>query len=202
MPFLAVSEAAADGEKTPMVGGALLWEPSPEKPSGAVGVELEAAWWFGPLGLAVEGSGRTWVESGPRALVLGGSVRLRVLETLVPSLLDASDVELGLELQGIVEHAWSERSSSEIEPTRHGLGFALRLRGSDDETSRLIVESRFFLRVLSARASNLDEIAMRTTTPPDVAREWTVVFGVGAAFGAGEPDYLERFRRRPFGWMP
>jgi hypothetical protein len=198
--FLACFDAAADGERGPMFGGALVWEPSTENPEGAVGLQLEAAGWFGPLGIAVEGSGRTWIEGGPRSLVLGGSLRLRVLEMLVPSLLEASDVELGLELHGIVERAWLERSDARVGSTRQGVGVALRLRGSSDEPSRLITESRFFVRVLTAGSTSLDEVAMRTTAPPDGPREWIVLFGVGAAFGAGDADYLERFRRRLFGW--
>ena len=74
------------------------------------------------------------------------------------------------------------------------------VRGSDDEASRLIAESRFFVRVLTARSTNLDEVAMRTTAPSDGPREWIMLFGVGAAFGAGDSDYLARFRRRLFGW--
>jgi len=198
--FLACFEAAAEGERGPMFGGALVWEPSTENPSGAVGLQLEAAGWFGPVGLAVEGSGRTRIDEGPRALVLGVSLRLRVFEMLVPSLLEASDVEVGLELHGIVERTWLERSDAGVGSTRQGVGFALRLRGSDDEASRLIAESRFFVRVLTARSTNLDDVAMRTTAPPDRRREWIVLFGVGAAFGAGNSDYLERFRRRLFGW--
>jgi len=194
--------AAADGERTPMLGGAVVWEPSSDEPAGMVGLELEAAWWYGRLGLAGEASGRSWVErEGPRALTVGASLRLRVFESLVPSLLESSDVELALELQGIVERVWWDRAIVDADPTRHGVGLALRLRGSsDDHASRLIAESRFFLRVLSARPAT-GEVLARTTTPPAEPRELIVLFGIGAAFGVGDPGYLTRFRRRPIDWL-
>jgi hypothetical protein len=41
---------------------------------------------------------------------------------------------------------------------------------------------------------------VRTTAPIEdrAARELTVLIGIGASFGAGEPGYVERLRMRPF----
>lgn len=195
------NDAAADGERTPMFGASMVWETSTMEPLGAVGVGLEAAWWLGRLGLAVEGSGRSWIEEGgARAPVLGASLRLRLLDAIVPSVIDGNPVELGLELQVIAEYAWS--SDLDTERTRQGFGVALRLRGSgDDDESRHLAESRFFVRVLSA-ASRTDGVVARTMSPIEQPREWIAILGIGAAFGLGEPRYLERFRRRPLDWAP
>lgn len=194
------SDAAADGERTPMFGAAMSWETSTREPLGAFGAGLEVAWWFGQVGLAAEGSGRAWIDDdGPRAPVLGASLRLRMLDAIVPSMIDGSPVELGLELQGIVEYAWS--SDLDTDPTRHGVGLALRLRGSGDDDSTHLAESRFFVRVLAAR-SRTEDVAMRTTGPIEEPRDAVVMFGIGAAFGVGERRYLERFRRRALDWAP
>jgi hypothetical protein len=202
-----VSVAAADGETTPMIGGSVVMGTTVEDSSRVAGVELEAAWWWGPIGIAVEASGRAAsADDGggndSRTMAVGGSVRLRLLQMLVPSLLEPSDVELAVEVQGILERTWWDRALTNDEPTRQGIGIALRLRGaSDDVTPRLITESRFFVRVFAWRPASDELAAARTTTmpPADQPRDFMVLVGVGAAFGGGEPRYLEQFRRHSFG---
>jgi len=56
-----------------MFGAAVVATRIPEQEREMVGVEVEAAWWFGRVCLAVEGSA-PWniVEDGPRAATLGG----------------------------------------------------------------------------------------------------------------------------------
>jgi hypothetical protein len=185
-----------------MFGGAVVgaWQPDPR--AETVGLAVEAAWWRGRFGLGLEGS-MHWDVSGEgeRATVLGASARLRVLDRLLPSLLEPRDVELGLELHGIVERAWWAGGSSGVDPTRFGLGLAVRLRGGvDEDFSSLLSESRLFVRVLSAHR-RADESVARATRPPadeDEPRELTILIGLGAAFGGGEPRYLDRFRLHPF----
>ncbi len=197
---LLVSHAAADGETTPMFGAGVVAGSSTTDDSRMVGVGLEAAWWWGWLGIALEGSGRSAADDdGAETLVLGGSLRLRVLQAIVPSLLEPSDVELGIELQGILERTWWERTVTDVGPIQQGVGVALRLRGStDDDMPRLITESRCFLRVMWRRP-DANESAARTTMPPVAdardPHEVMVVVGIGAAFGGGERRYLEQFRR-------
>ena len=206
--LLFAAEAAADGERTPIIGAAVMGGPTTQDHMGVIGVGVEGAWWFGRVGLAAEASGRWGVDGqGSRAAVLGASLRLRLLDALTPSLLEPSDVELGIELHGIIERTWWGGLDSDVEPVSHGLGLALRLRGSGDEdSSRLIAESRFFLRVMAARPISDDGVLARTMTPtptprPDEPPEVTILVGVGASFGSGDRGYLERFRRRaPFEW--
>lgn len=208
--MLVAASAAAEGERTPLIGASVMGGPSTADYAGVVAVQLEAAWWLGRLGIAGEASGR-WGVDGPggrgvRAGVLGASVRLNVLDTLVPSLLEPSDVELGIELQGIIERAWWDGDVEASEPVSHGLGLALRLRGSGDEiNSHLIAESRFFVRVMTNRPKP-EQVLARTMTPlpaqsTEPRPEVTILLGVGASFGSGDLRYLERFRRRaPFEW--
>ena len=88
-------------------------------------------------------------DAAKRAAVLGASVRLLAFDTLVESLLEPRNVELGVELHGIVERWINDDDSS----TRYGVGVALRLRGgSDYDMSNLIAESRFFVRVTTTPA--------------------------------------------------
>lgn len=200
-----VSVAAADGETTPMFGGSVMVGTTIEDSSRVAGVELEAAWWWGPIGIAVEASGRTAsADDGggdsSQTMAVGGSARLRLIQMLVPSLLEPSDVELGVEVQGIVERTLWDRTLTDDDPTRIGIGIALRLRGaSDDVTPRLITESRFFVRVFSSRPESNPFAARTTMQVADEPRDFMVLIGVGAAFGGGESRYLERFRRHSFG---
>ena len=79
------------------------------------------------------------------------------------------------------------------------MGLALRLRGSGDfDLSNMLTESRVFVRLMTSPPSNDDAIARMTTLPPGARDpgQITLMIGVGAAFGTGEPDYLERFRNR------
>ena len=120
-----------------------------------------------------------------------------VANWLSPALLEPCDVEIGVELQAIAERTWWSRDAS---ADAAGLGVAIRARGGSDWMfSQLIAESRLFVRVMKSR----DEVARvlaRTAGPAVEAHEQrgiTVLVGLGAAFGAGEPRYLERLRPRP-----
>ena len=178
-----------------MIGGSVVWTPTNERPSGMAGFVVEAAWWRGRIGLAAEGSGRTFVEGEHlRAWSLGASVRVRLYDSLVESLLEARDVEVGVELQGIVERFWWEHPDAASSPERFGIGLALRVRGDADDGTSRISESRFFLRVMAAPA--ITDVTIARTTMPIInePRELILLFGIGAAFGGGEPRDLERFR--------
>jgi hypothetical protein len=197
--LLAPASAVADGERTPMIGGSFVGAAAHE--DALAGVELEAAWWQWRLGFSAEGS-MMWSgdDASRRVTVLGLSTRLLVFDTLIESLLEPRDVELGIELQGIVERAWWTSGSPEADATRYGVGVALRLRGGGEyDLSSLLAESRVFVRVMSARPPQQDAIA-RMVTPPGErdTGQLTIMIGVGAAWGAGDPDYLERFRVEPF----
>jgi hypothetical protein len=200
LALTAATDATADGESTPMFGGAIIGGRGPDPRAESVGLELEAAWWYGRLGLALEGASH-WnlADDGARATVLGSSARLRVLERMVPALLEPRDVELGLELHGIVERTWWNDDRPQADPIAYGLGLALRLRGvADAEFSPLLTESRFFVRVLSSHPTGAEPLARSMSPAGAPARELTILFGIGAAFGAGDPRYLERFRLHPF----
>jgi hypothetical protein len=197
-------DAAADGERTPMFGGAVVGARSPDNQSDTLGIEVEAAWWYGRIGFALEGS-MHWVLGGERerATVLGASARVRVHDSLLPSLLEPRDVELGLELHGIVARRWWEGdvagAAADESPVGYGLGIAARLRGgSDHEFSALLAESRLFVRAVAFRPTGADAVA-RSMAPSGGggAGELTILVGLGAAFGAGEARYLDRFRLRP-----
>jgi hypothetical protein len=196
---VAIPSARADGETSPMLGGSLLAGASTEPSESMAGVALETAVWWHWVGLAVEASARAPVEQdAARSIVVGGSARLRVVQMLVPSLFEPSDVELAVELQGIVERTVWDGALTENEPYRRGIGIALRFRGStEDYAPRLIAESRFFLRVMSWREPDAGMLA-RTTMPMTTTGEVMVLLGVGAAFGGGDPTYLRQFRRRDF----
>jgi hypothetical protein len=135
---------------------------------------------------------------GARATTLGVSARLRVHEQMLPSLLEPRDVELGLELHAIVERTWWSGDGRQDSPTSYGLGVAVRLRGGSDDFSTVLTESRLFVRALSAPRDADDATrAMMPAPAGEPARELTILVGIGAAFGAGEPRYLDRFRLRP-----
>jgi len=107
---LAPRSAAADGERTPMFGFAVVGAETPRTSSDhteLAGASIDLAWWYGRFGLAAEGSALWSVETeGTRVLVAGASARVRVMDMMVHSLMEPRDVEVGLELQGIVERAW------------------------------------------------------------------------------------------------
>jgi hypothetical protein len=200
---VSLPNAFADGETSPMLGGSLIAGASSQPSDSMAGVELETVVWWRWLGIAVEGSARAPVEEdAARTFVVGGSLRLRLVEFLVPSLFEPSDVELAVEAQGIVERTMWNGAITETEPYRRGFGIALRFRGStEDYAPRLIAESRFFLRVLSWREEE-DGFIARTMDPPAVTSgQYMVIIGVGAAFGGGDSTYLSQFRRRPFDSM-
>jgi hypothetical protein len=197
--LLAPATAFADGERTPMFGGAVVGAANHE--DALAGVALEAAWWQWRLGISAEGS-MMWSgdDAAHRVTVLGLSTRLLVFDTLVQSLLEPRDVELGIELQGIVERAWGTSGSPEADGTRYGVGLALRLRGGGEyDLSSLLAESRVFVRVMTQRPLAQDSIS-RMVTPPGArdTGQVTIMVGLGAAWGSGDPDYLERFREEPF----
>jgi hypothetical protein len=194
--LLVPSIAAADGERTPIIGGAIVGAGTHEDALG--GVQADATWWAWRLGVSAEGA-MLWRAdaTAKRAAVLGVSARLLAFDTLVESLLEPRNVELGVELHGIVER-WIDDDST----TRYGVGLALRLRGgSDYDMSNLLAESRFFVRVMTTPAIGQSPIVGRMITPPTTTRDsgsLTIMVGVGAAFGTGDPDYLQRFRMEPF----
>jgi len=202
---IAAREAAADGESTPMLGAAVVGadtQRTPDHDAALAGIALDAAWWYGRVGLAAEGSARWSIDGGgARALVAGASARLRVFERLMPSLMDPRDVEVGCELQAIVERTWWNTAMS-ADPTAYGGGIAIRIRGGgggDPDTSALLAESRFFVRVMAAQWNAADVIARTNMPVPSSERAFTVLFGVGASWGAGTPGYASRFRLHPFG---
>ena len=192
------SAAAADGERTPMFGGALTYTDAPDRRTELVGGELELAWWSGRLGLAAEAAARRGIaDDNARNLSVAGSARVLVADWLWPSLFDPRDVELGVELQAIAERTWWNRDDSS---DALGLGVAIRMRGGSDwEFSALLAESRLFVRVMQSRDDEPAAVARTAgTTAPPGQRGLTVMVGLGAAFGAGMPRYLERFRSNAF----
>jgi len=190
----------AGGERSPMVGGAVIASQTTDEAEVA-GLSLEVALWWNRIGLALEGS-RQWdvaTVDGPRVTTLAASARLLAYDHLIPSLLEPSDVELGLELHGIVQREWWDDVPSAPQPLSYGAGIAVRLRGgSDDYFSRLLLaESRLFVRVLKTRApESMDVIAKGSGTVGYPERDLTVIIGLGVLFGGGDPAYCERFRSR------
>lgn len=188
--------ASAEGEYGPMVGGALIAAQGPERTEVA-GLQAEMAFWYGPIGLGLEGA-RQWSfdEDGPRVATVAASARLLVFRQLVPSFLEPRDVELGFELQGLVERAWWENTTRDRAAVGYGVGIAVRLRGGSDDLSNLLAESRLFVRVVRGHAG-LPDTAARGAMADDTDRATAVTIGLGAAFGGGKPGYIDRFRSRP-----
>jgi hypothetical protein len=189
--------AHAEGERTPMVGGSVLAARDGSR-AELVGVELELAWWWWRIGFAVEGAQRRAIsnDDGVGTIALGASARVLIADQVMPSLLEPRDVELGIELHGVVERAWSSRVDAGEDPAiRYGFGIAARLRGGGDDGSALLAESRLFVRVLWARGDTTSAIARGETPVPDHGDETLVLVGLGAAWGTGERHYAERFRR-------
>jgi hypothetical protein len=188
---LSPAVANAEGEYGPMFGGALIATRAQQAEVGGIGGEL--ALWGGRFGIAVEASYQT--GNNARVGTLGGSARLLLYRSLIPSLLDPrEDVELGFELHAIAERAWWTEPVDRGQ-TSYGGGVVVRLRGGTD-FSNILAESRLFLRVLTGRADPMDAIA-RTSTPAESEREFSVVIGLGAMFGGGDPDYARQFKPRP-----
>jgi hypothetical protein len=195
LALVLTSNASADGERTPMIGGAVVWLPSVESPSGIGGFEVEAAWWHGRLGFAIEGSTRSDFAEERHALGLGGSLRLLLAQGLQRSLLEARDVEVGLELQGIVERLWWQRMTPDADPFGYGFGVALRVRGGSDDGSTRIAESRFFVRFMTAPATRAHVLERSTmATVEQEPRDLKLLVGIGASWGAADRRYLDRFR--------
>ncbi len=190
--------AAAEGERTPMFGGALTYGDAPDGRTALVGGQVELAWWWGRLGLAAEAAARRAIDDdSARSLAVAGSARVLLADWLWPSLIEPRDVELGVELQLIGERAWWSRDDSS---DAYGVGAAIRMRGGSDwEFSSLLAESRLFVRVMRARGAGADTVARTADamTGPMGRDAVTVTVGLGAAFGAGTPHNLERFSPRP-----
>jgi len=187
--------AAAEGERSPMFGGAVTLTDAPDRKAELVGGELELAWWLGPIGVAIEAAARSGIEDDhARNLSVAGSARVLVATWMSPSLFEPRDVELGVELHAIAERTWWSRDDS---ADALGLGVAIRTRGGSDwEFSTLLAESRLSVRVMRSRDDGPDTIA-RAAAPMAEQPErqgLTVMVGLGAAFGAGTSRYLERFR--------
>lgn len=188
--------AAAEGERTAMFGGALTYSEMPDHRAALVGGALDLAWWSGRLGLAIEAAARHAIDDRAGNLAIAGSARLLVADWLWTSMLEPRDVEMGVELQLIAERLWWSRDAS---ADAFGLGAAIRMRGGSDwEFSSLLAESRLFVRVMRSRGEPFGVAARATEAVPDPPGRGTltVIVGLGAAFGAGDPRYLERFRLR------
>jgi hypothetical protein len=193
--------AAAEGERTPMFGGALTYSDVPDHRAALVGAEVDLTWWWGRFGLAVEGAGRGAVDDSASSVAVAGSARVLVADWLCASLVEPRDVEMGVELQLIAERAWWSRDDS---ADAFGLGAAIRMRGGSDwEFSSLLAESRLFVRVMASRgeSSSVAARAADAMVEQPGRRAVTVIVGLGAAFGVGDPRYLDRFRPRANG-MP
>ena len=196
--------AAADGERSPMIGGAVTYAESGDRNVGLVGGQLELAWWpgiSGLFGLAVEAAARRGIDDDKdKNLAVAGSARVLVASWMWPSLLEPRDVEMGIELHAIAERTWWSRDDSR---DAFGLGVALRMRGGSDWMfSSLLAESRLFVRVMKARDEGASVLA-REAGPGTAMSDrggTTVLVGLGAAFGVGKPRYLERFRLKDLDW--
>jgi len=160
---------------------------------GAVGVGLEATYWWHRIGIAAEGSRRWEVESGaPQSITVAGSLRLLLADQLLGSFIEPRDLELGLEIHGVVEKAWFDDAGTAV---NYGGGIALRLRGGGDAfDSTLLAETRLFVRVMAPR--DRDEVSMRTTDQPMTREPMMIVVGLGATWGSAERKYADRFRSR------
>lgn len=195
--LLVPTNVLADGERTPIFGGSIVGAAAHEDP--LAGVEGEATWWKWRFGVAAEGA-MLWRpdDAAKRVAVLGISARLLAFDSLVESLLEPRSVELGVELHGIVERWMWNNETNDI--TRYGVGVALRLRGSSDyDMSSLIAESRVFVRVMTTPPNQQDSIGRMIAAPAERdTGQLTIMIGLGAAFGTGDPDYLQRFRMEPF----
>jgi hypothetical protein len=193
--------ASAEGERTPMFGGALVYTDAPDRSTGLIGGEIDLAWWSGPLGLAAEAAvGRGIDDEKARNIAVAGSARVLVASWLAPSLLEPRDVEMGIELHAIAERTWWSRDDSS---DALGLGVAIRMRGSSDlDAYPLLAESRLFVRVMKSRDDTSGVVARTAETMIDQPERHgiTVIVGLGAAFGAGSPRYLERFRLKSLDW--
>ena len=193
----AAAPANAEGELGPMFGGSIVASHGEDTDVAGFGAELVL--WYGRLGVAAEASRQWTVDDahGPQVGAVAASVRVLAFDQVVPSLLDSRDVvDLGIELQGIVERAWwnEERAS---DPVSYGFGVAVRLRGAnDDDRSNLLAESRLFVRVMRAHESDMS-IAARDTMPSVETRGVGVIVGLGALWGPGRSAYVARLRRDP-----
>jgi hypothetical protein len=195
---LTAADANAEGEYGPMFGGSVVAAHGADQTETA-GVELEMSVWYGRVGLAIAGSRQAALEEGgPRVTAVDASVRILAVRALVPSWLEPRDVELGIELQGLVERAWWDGLEREPSPVSYGLGLAVRLRGGSDDDSNLLAESRLFVRAMGARRDRSDVIARSSgEVAAGTDRELSVLVGLGAVFGGGQRGYIDRFRPRP-----
>lgn len=197
--LLLTSHAArADGERSPMVGGSIVATRDVDS-GGFAGAGLEVAQWWGRVGLGIEGTRQWAIDSmGPRVTTLAGTARVLLFSGLVPSLLEPSDCELGIELQGIVQRAWWANVAPAPADVEYGAGLALRLRGGSDDafTPLLIAESRLFVRVLRERTQPMEVIAKGDATIGARGEGTIVLIGLGALFGGGDAKYVERFKSR------
>ena len=193
--LLSSTVAHADGEYGPMFGAAVVATNAPHD-TDVGGVQVDVALWRGRLGLALEGSHQADLDgAGLSVTKLGASLRLLLLRRMTPALLTPNeDVEAGIELHAlIVEHAWWWDDTRERAPLSYGTGLALRLRGGTD-FANILAESRVFLRVLATPATREDTSLTRMVVPGGSDRDISVMVGLGAVFGGGEPRYARRFK--------
>src|SRR5262249_3122716 len=85
--------AAAEGERTLMVGGALTYSDVPDHRTGLVGGAVDLTWWFGRLGLAVEAAARHAVDDSAGNVAVADSARILVADWLWTSMVEPRDVE-------------------------------------------------------------------------------------------------------------
>jgi hypothetical protein len=193
---IAPATVRANGELGPMFGGSIVATHGEE--TDVAGVGAEVVFWYGRIGIAAEASHQWSVDAaeGPQISAVSGSLRLLAFDHIVPSLLDTREViDLGIELHGVVERAWFDDLATHRDS--YGLGLAIRLRGAnDDDRSNLLTESRFFVRVLESRRDDAMATTARDTSPSSRTSGVSVIIGLGALFGGGQPAYVEQLRRR------
>src|SRR5215468_4169366 len=89
------SDTRADGERGPMFGFTVLaadTSRTPDDSANLAGAGIDVAWWNWRIGIGVEGS-ELWsvTGDGSRATIAGASLRVRIADSFMPSLIDPRD---------------------------------------------------------------------------------------------------------------